>query len=439
MMFGSVLVCLWFLVVGSATAVRVGKDDITGSNILSVRKCVACLARPFLGRGFPLNHKDESGVVNGWGRKIPIKNAPDQNRSDDSVALPHLLLSRRIESQPGAIYPVVTGVHSCEVPVDATLLGFAFAKLFLPFCDISQKIISWNLFGKKQALGYTNVIGREVPDVSVCNLGLDVKRQRTHVGLPLEEHRGNGFYDYPRSLGTLKLKFRELAFLLHFSKLPTHYIQLLPGVMGIDGSRNGNSDGGNCNPEVRTEHRTLPPLREPVPECNRTFMGYVYIVSSPLCIFTGIVFLGAGFMGFREKWDFGIIALISGTLLMVAGFTLIQHGMNIVTQKCSTPQHSCNTVTGMANVLPKDKQIAVIEALAEGSSIRSIERLTGIHRDTIMRLGVRVGKAAKYCWGILSVNYIHRFATSISLQSAQDAVRAALMQEFRNLGAAEKE
>ncbi|HEY3936895.1 MAG TPA: hypothetical protein VGL97_05670 [Bryobacteraceae bacterium] len=45
----------------------------------------------------------------------------------------------------------------------------------------------------------------------------------------------------------------------------------------------------------------------------------------------------------------------------------------------------------MANVLPIDKQIAVIGALAEGSSIRSIERLTGIHRDTIMRLGVKVG------------------------------------------------
>src|SRR5476649_232435 len=38
------------------------------------------------------------------------------------------------------------------------------------------------------------------------------------------------------------------------------------------------------------------------------------------------------------------------------------------------------------------KQIAVIGALAEGSSIRSIERITGVHRDTIMRLGVRVGQ-----------------------------------------------
>jgi IS1 family transposase len=44
------------------------------------------------------------------------------------------------------------------------------------------------------------------------------------------------------------------------------------------------------------------------------------------------------------------------------------------------------------NVLSKEKQIAVIGALAEGNSIRSIERMTGIHRDTIMRLGVRVGE-----------------------------------------------
>jgi len=43
------------------------------------------------------------------------------------------------------------------------------------------------------------------------------------------------------------------------------------------------------------------------------------------------------------------------------------------------------------NILPRDKQIAVISALTEGCSIRATERLTGIHRDTIMRLGVRVG------------------------------------------------
>jgi malonyl CoA-acyl carrier protein transacylase len=44
------------------------------------------------------------------------------------------------------------------------------------------------------------------------------------------------------------------------------------------------------------------------------------------------------------------------------------------------------------NTLKNDKQVAVIAALAEGNSIRSVERMTGIHRDTIMRLGVRVGE-----------------------------------------------
>jgi IS1 family transposase len=49
----------------------------------------------------------------------------------------------------------------------------------------------------------------------------------------------------------------------------------------------------------------------------------------------------------------------------------------------------------MANVLSIEKQTAIIAALAEGSSIRSIERITGVHRDTIMRLGVRVGQGCE--------------------------------------------
>jgi IS1 family transposase len=44
------------------------------------------------------------------------------------------------------------------------------------------------------------------------------------------------------------------------------------------------------------------------------------------------------------------------------------------------------------NILSRDKQIEIIAALTEGCSIRSVERLTGVHRDTIMRLGARVGR-----------------------------------------------
>jgi IS1 family transposase len=47
----------------------------------------------------------------------------------------------------------------------------------------------------------------------------------------------------------------------------------------------------------------------------------------------------------------------------------------------------------MANILPLEKQIRVVSALAEGQSIRAIERQTGIHQDTICRLGARVGLA----------------------------------------------
>ena len=47
----------------------------------------------------------------------------------------------------------------------------------------------------------------------------------------------------------------------------------------------------------------------------------------------------------------------------------------------------------MANILNREKQIACIGALAEGQSIRSIERLTGVNQNTIMSLGLRVGNA----------------------------------------------
>ena len=49
----------------------------------------------------------------------------------------------------------------------------------------------------------------------------------------------------------------------------------------------------------------------------------------------------------------------------------------------------------MANKLSPEKKTLAVSMLCEGNSIRSIERMTGIHRDTIMRLGVRVGEGCK--------------------------------------------
>ena len=42
--------------------------------------------------------------------------------------------------------------------------------------------------------------------------------------------------------------------------------------------------------------------------------------------------------------------------------------------------------------LPEERVIAVVQLLLEGMSVRSVERVTGVHRDTIMRLLVIAGK-----------------------------------------------
>ena len=52
----------------------------------------------------------------------------------------------------------------------------------------------------------------------------------------------------------------------------------------------------------------------------------------------------------------------------------------------------------MANILPMEKQVAVISALAEGSGIRQTERMTGVHRETIMSLACASERVALPCW-----------------------------------------
>jgi hypothetical protein len=83
----------------------------------------------------------------------------------------------------------------------------------------------------------------------------------------------------------------------------------------------------------------------------------------------------------------------------------------------------------VANVLSIGKKIAVIGALAEGSSIRSIERITGVHRDTIMRLGVKVGQG---CTAMMDPKRHVTVLRVPPVESPITAVRAAIMQEFRD-------
>jgi IS1 family transposase len=54
----------------------------------------------------------------------------------------------------------------------------------------------------------------------------------------------------------------------------------------------------------------------------------------------------------------------------------------------------------MANNLPREKQIAVVNALVEGCSIRSTERMTGVNRETVGTLLARMGDG---CAALLDV------------------------------------
>jgi hypothetical protein len=49
----------------------------------------------------------------------------------------------------------------------------------------------------------------------------------------------------------------------------------------------------------------------------------------------------------------------------------------------------------MANNLPLGKKSDIVALLCEGASIRAVERITGVHRDTVMRLGVRMGQGCQ--------------------------------------------
>ena len=49
----------------------------------------------------------------------------------------------------------------------------------------------------------------------------------------------------------------------------------------------------------------------------------------------------------------------------------------------------------MANVLPRDKQISVLHHLIEGNTLRSVTRLTGVHRTTSQNLLVDFGTKCK--------------------------------------------
>ncbi len=85
------------------------------------------------------------------------------------------------------------------------------------------------------------------------------------------------------------------------------------------------------------------------------------------------------------------------------------------------------------NVLPFDKQVRIISALAEGCSIRATERLTDTHRDTVMKLGIKVGTVCDRLHNNmmrdLQVNCLQLDETWAFIQKKQKRVEAHHPQE----------
>jgi IS1 family transposase len=166
-----------------------------------------------------------------------------------------------------------------------------------------------------------------------------------------------------------------------------HFAPLLPRREGYDNGKQGHY------PVSKTG--VFP---QPIDESLQLCFGFTL---------GAIGFLSVQFLAYYNLRNFNgwgaVIWGIIGLLLIIVGAYIVIHTplrrrAKIVTQKHLTTRELCNTVIAigrlnpMANVLSTDKQIGVVSALAEGSSIRSIERMTGVHRDTIMRLGVKIGQ-----------------------------------------------
>ncbi len=86
----------------------------------------------------------------------------------------------------------------------------------------------------------------------------------------------------------------------------------------------------------------------------------------------------------------------------------------------------------MANHLPMEIKARIVAALAEGAAIRGVERMTGVHRDTIMRLGVAVGEG---CAGLMDRRMRDLSCTDVQV----DELWGFVFKKQRNLREADPE
>jgi IS1 family transposase len=244
-------------------------------------------------------------------------------------------------------------------------------------------------------------------------LWIDIARKgstgiRSHIRH--EQYWFYRLYSYPGSLINPKGIGATLSLFSSFSQLAL--------------KNTSGPECGDCNSKRQTHSKIISyfrffPVQMETPEPSDYEPGYLGWFWRMIFVVSIIAWIGGGLTVWRGAHiadDFlsgGLVLIGVGLCFMVLGLWLLHKvftkvnpptTINTVPQQyVLTSSNYWGTVSAirrpnMAPFLDRTKQVAVISALAEGSGIRQIERITGVHRDTIMRLGVRVGKG---CAGLL--------------------------------------
>jgi IS1 family transposase len=169
---------------------------------------------------------------------------------------------------------------------------------------------------------------------------------------------------------------RVIATAFHFAQLSTHNSPLKY-------ADNYQAEGQQYDSSRQADHKPFGPLH---PIFDSMYCGIHVIFGYCLCWWGGWVIWQRWRMDRLSFWS-----LLYGLLFYALAASVVWHEL-IVLQKLLDATDLPYYNNYMSNVLSADKQIGIIGALCEDSAIRSTERMTGVHRDTIMRLGVRVGQ-----------------------------------------------
>jgi len=236
--------------------------------------------------------------------------------------------------------------------------------------------------------------GLSVPDGSSCIVSSGLQLVNS-IGHPVVNILGS----VRELLSSISLVAGSVGHLSHSRDLSlgsdSQIVSVSGTTMNLYQSPTSDYDISNCcqHGDARERYYQLVIQRHRSPFLlNSSLLGWAALFAGACCCACGCYMLLL-WLCFTSSLRF----LAAGLSFFVAGIALLNLALWILlyNKNSLTRDYYCNTVIGMANVLPKDKQIAVIGALAEGSSIRSIERITGVHRDTIMRLAVRAGKGCE--------------------------------------------